>query len=127
MQPWDRACEDCLPKIRKMARLVPEFDRAQALSYLSTRVPIMTVALLGLAILFTALAGRATIGPLSPSTFVGIGALFTGVQIMWNRLENRYGAVHDLKWSLNSKPVVRGLVVVIAGLIVSSLAVYIHI
>lgn len=124
---WNQACEDCIPKIRAMSRLVPEYSISNALRYLSTRIPILTAGLAGLALVVTALSGATKIARLSPSAFVGIGAVFTGLQMMWNRSQDRYGATHDLKWSMNSKPVVRGLAVFIAGIIVSILAVYVHI
>jgi len=123
---YQYACEDCLPKIRAMSRLVPEYSLLDALRYLSTRIPVLTVGLTAIGVVITALSRGTTIIRLSPSTFLGILAIFTGLQMMWVRSQDRYGATHDLRWSLNSRPVVRGLAVLIAGMIVSILAVSFH-
>ncbi|OLD12354.1 MAG: hypothetical protein AUF79_05695 [Crenarchaeota archaeon 13_1_20CM_2_51_8] len=123
---WDQACEDCLPKIQAMSRVVPEYSLNRALGYLSTRVPILTAGLASLAVVVTVLSGGTIIARLSPSMFVGIVAVFTGLQIIWVRSRDRYGSTHDLRWSLNSRPVVRGLAVFIAGILVLILAAYLH-
>ena len=108
---YQYACEDCLPKIQAMSRLVPEYSLNNALRYLSTRIPILTVGLSAIGVVITALSRGTTIVRLSPTTFIGVLAVFTGLQMMWVRSQDRYGATHDLRWSLNSKPVVRGFAV----------------
>ncbi len=119
---YQYACEDCLPKIQAMSRLVPEYSLNDALLYLFTRIPILILGLSATGIVITVFS-RETILRLSPTVFVGVVAVFTGLQMMWVRSHDRYGATHDLRWSLNSLPVVRGLAVLIAGMIVSMFAV----
>jgi hypothetical protein len=118
---YQYACEDCLPKIQAMSRLVPEYSLNDTLLYLFTRIPILILGLSVIGIVITVIS-RETILRLSPTVFVGVLAIFTGLQMMWVRSQDRYGATHDLRWSLNSRHVVRGLAVLIAGMIVSMLA-----
>jgi hypothetical protein len=120
------ACQDCLPKIRAMSRLVPEYTLNDALRYLSTRVPILIIGLSVIGVAVTVLFRGTTIVRLSPTAFVGVLAVFTGLQMMWVRSQDRYGATHDLRWSLNSRPVVRGVAILVAGIIVFLLSVYLH-
>ena len=120
----DEACEECHSKIVAMSRLVPEYSRYDAMAYLATRVPIITFSLAALSIVLRWLTGPVIIGRVPTVTFVGVLAMLSGLQMIWVRSEGRYGATHSLAWSLNSKPVVRGLAVLLSGVFVGVLAAF---
>ena len=85
-------------------------------------VPLFSATLMGAA-LGASMVRSEGLGQMGVfSQWLGTLATLVGILMVWDRLKNRYGFTHDLRWSLNSKRVDVGFAIVIAGMIVLSLS-----
>ena len=117
-QAFEVACAECLDRIRLIARVVPEQSLKQTVRNFSWMIPLISLALLSAALLFS-LARTEGLNQLPMSMqWVGSSASLVGILMIWDRSKNRYGFTHDLKWSLNSRRVNLAMSVVIAGILV---------
>jgi len=85
-------------------------------------VPLFSATLMGAA-LGASMVRSEGLGQMGVfSQWLGTLATLVGILMVWDRLKNRYGFTHDLRWSLNSKRVGLAFASVIAGIIVLSLS-----
>jgi hypothetical protein len=111
------ACEECHAKIRSISRLEPQYSFGRGIRDTLVIVPIFSLILI-LAPAVVALAVNISARDTSRlSTFLGVATALTGVGMVYQRLQNRYAVTHDLRWALNSKPVLIASAVVAAGII----------
>jgi len=110
-------CEECLAKIRSISRLEPQYSLGKATRDALVIVPIFSLFLILAPALLTLVVNIGTSNMSRLSIFLGGATGLTGLGMVWERLRNRYGWTHNLRWALNSRPVLIAFAVVATGII----------
>jgi hypothetical protein len=110
-------CEECLARIRSISRLESQYSLGKGIRDALVIVPIFSLFLILAQALLSLVLNISTSDMSRLSIFIGGATTLSGIGMVWERLRNRYGWNHDLRWALNSRPVLIAFAVVATGII----------
>ncbi len=123
--PIYRVCEACRLELQAMSRLESRYSVRMAIRDLLIFVPCI------FAVLFLALAGISLVRGSGPaevtriSFFLDLFTILTGINLVWNNVQDRYALTHNLLWSFRSRRPMISVSVCIAGVLFAGVAHYI--